>query len=126
MGQCVADHLGHGVTLLVVDLRQKAEHTIGNAHLGRRTARSSAGAPMTGGNKPARISATAHRTGPDDHCLDRHRFCLRSTVALIVAGCFTAWFVLALIVVHIRGGRGGEALGRAYVATFWWGDYISP
>ncbi|KOT30165.1 hypothetical protein ADK41_33215 [Streptomyces caelestis] len=46
--------------------------------------------------------------------------------ALIVAGCFIAWFVLALIVIHIRGGRGGEALGRAYVATFWWGDYINP
>ncbi|MEU2602250.1 hypothetical protein [Streptomyces hirsutus] len=46
--------------------------------------------------------------------------------ALIVAGCFTAWFVLALIVIYIGGGRGGEALGRAYVATFWWGDYISP
>ncbi|MFF6802899.1 hypothetical protein [Streptomyces sp. NPDC012616] len=45
---------------------------------------------------------------------------------LIVAGCFTAWFVLALIIIHMRGGRGGEALGRAYVATFWWGDYISP
>ncbi|MFJ2172120.1 hypothetical protein ACIOHE_04290 [Streptomyces sp. NPDC087851] len=45
---------------------------------------------------------------------------------LIVAGCFTTWFVLALIVIYIRGGRGGEALGRAYVATFWWGDYISP
>ncbi|MEU5324211.1 hypothetical protein AB0G67_46990 [Streptomyces sp. NPDC021056] len=45
---------------------------------------------------------------------------------LIVAGCFTAWFLLALIVIHIRGGRGGEALGRAYVATFWWGDYINP
>ncbi|MGE6737786.1 hypothetical protein [Streptomyces sp. NPDC059900] len=47
-------------------------------------------------------------------------------MALIVAGCFTAWFLLAVIVVYIRGGRGGEALGRAYVATFWWGDYISP
>ncbi|QIQ01285.1 hypothetical protein [Streptomyces liangshanensis] len=45
---------------------------------------------------------------------------------LIVAGCFTAWLVLALIVIYIRGGRGGEALGRAYVATFWWGDYFSP
>lgn len=46
--------------------------------------------------------------------------------ALTVAGCFTAWFVVALIVIHVRGGRGGDAFGRAYVATFWWGDYISP
>jgi hypothetical protein len=45
---------------------------------------------------------------------------------LIVAGCFAAWFVLALIVVHVRGGRGSKAVARAYVATFWWGDYISP
>ncbi|MDN3028366.1 hypothetical protein [Streptomyces sp. S.PB5] len=45
---------------------------------------------------------------------------------LIVAGCLTVWFVLALIVIHGRGGRGKAALGRAYVATFWWGDYVSP
>lgn len=31
MGQCVADHLGHGVSLLAVELCQKAEHTVGNA-----------------------------------------------------------------------------------------------
>jgi hypothetical protein len=45
---------------------------------------------------------------------------------LIVAGCFTAWFILALTVIRIRGGRGGEAVRRAYVATFGWGDYVTP
>ncbi|MGW4981430.1 hypothetical protein [Streptomyces mirabilis] len=45
---------------------------------------------------------------------------------LIVAACFTAWFVLALTVIHIGGGRGGEAVRRAYVATFGWGDYVTP
>ncbi|MFF3582461.1 hypothetical protein [Streptomyces mirabilis] len=45
---------------------------------------------------------------------------------LIVAACLTAWFVLALTVIHIGGGRGGEAVRRAYVATFGWGDYVTP
>ncbi|GGV46031.1 hypothetical protein [Streptomyces griseoflavus] len=45
---------------------------------------------------------------------------------LIVAGGFTAWFVLALTVVHIKGGRGREVVRRAYVATFGWGDYVTP
>ncbi|GAA3919411.1 hypothetical protein GCM10023084_82010 [Streptomyces lacrimifluminis] len=45
---------------------------------------------------------------------------------LIVAACFTAWFTLALTVIRIRGGRGGEAIRRAYVATFGWGDYVTP
>ncbi|MFE4800043.1 hypothetical protein ACFRFL_34715 [Streptomyces sp. NPDC056708] len=45
---------------------------------------------------------------------------------LIVFGCFTAWFVLALAVIRLRGGRGGDALRRAYVATFGWGDYVTP
>ncbi|MET9993537.1 hypothetical protein ABZ061_28720 [Streptomyces mutabilis] len=44
----------------------------------------------------------------------------------IVAGGFTAWFFLALTVIHIRGGRGREAVRRAYVATFGWGDYVTP
>ncbi|WP_217251546.1 hypothetical protein [Streptomyces sp. AC602_WCS936] len=44
----------------------------------------------------------------------------------IVAGGFTAWFILALTVIHIRGGRGREAVRRAYVATFGWGDYVTP
>lgn len=45
---------------------------------------------------------------------------------LVVAGSFAAWFIVALIVIHIRGGRGREAVRRAYVATFGWGDYVSP
>lgn len=45
---------------------------------------------------------------------------------LAIAACFTSWFVLVLTVVHIRGGRGGEAVRRAYVATFGWGDYVTP
>ncbi|MFJ8028543.1 hypothetical protein [Streptomyces sp. NPDC096311] len=45
---------------------------------------------------------------------------------LIVAGCCTAWFILALTIICIRGGRGGEAVRRAYVATFGWGDYVTP
>ncbi|KFG71649.1 hypothetical protein [Streptomyces mutabilis] len=31
LGQCVADHLGHGVALLVVELCQEAEHPVGDA-----------------------------------------------------------------------------------------------
>ncbi|MEU0297881.1 hypothetical protein ABZ252_00065 [Streptomyces sp. NPDC006175] len=45
---------------------------------------------------------------------------------LIIAGCFAAWFVIALTIIRIRGGRGGEAVRRAYVATFGWGDYVTP
>lgn len=44
--------------------------------------------------------------------------------ALIVAAVFTAWFVLALAVVHLRGGRGGHAFRRAYIATFGWANWI--
>ncbi|MFJ2738429.1 hypothetical protein ACIO3O_02055 [Streptomyces sp. NPDC087440] len=43
---------------------------------------------------------------------------------LIVAGAFTAWFLLALTVIHIGDGRGRDALRRAYVATFGWGGWI--
>lgn len=46
--------------------------------------------------------------------------------ALVIAGGFTAWFILALTVIHVRGGRGREAVRRAYVATFGWGDYVTP
>ncbi|MEU5141929.1 hypothetical protein [Streptomyces sp. NPDC021139] len=47
--------------------------------------------------------------------------------ALITAGCFGAWFLVALIVIIlVRGGNGREAVRRAYVATFGWGDYITP
>lgn len=45
---------------------------------------------------------------------------------LIVAGCFTAWFILALAVIRFRGARSGEAIRRAYVVTFGWGDYVTP
>lgn len=45
---------------------------------------------------------------------------------LIVAGGFTAWFILALTIIRIRGGRGSEAVRRAYVATLGWGDYVTP
>lgn len=45
---------------------------------------------------------------------------------LMVAGCFTAWFILALTIICIRGDRGGEAMRRAYAATFGWGDYVTP
>ncbi|WP_406738335.1 hypothetical protein OG365_20735 [Streptomyces sp. NBC_00853] len=43
---------------------------------------------------------------------------------LIVAASFTAWFVLALAVIHLGGGRGGDAVRRAYIATFGWGNWI--
>ncbi|MEU6288598.1 hypothetical protein [Streptomyces sp. NPDC046988] len=45
---------------------------------------------------------------------------------LITAGCFAAWFIVALTVVLIRGGSGRRAVRRAYVATFGWGDYVTP
>ncbi|MFK0150177.1 hypothetical protein ACIQUZ_34375 [Streptomyces griseus] len=44
---------------------------------------------------------------------------------VIVAGGLTAWFVLALAVIRIRGGGGREAVRRAYAATFGWGDHIT-
>ncbi|MER7742558.1 hypothetical protein ABTX34_30325 [Streptomyces sp. NPDC096538] len=43
---------------------------------------------------------------------------------LIVAGAFTAWFLLALAVIHISSGRGWDAVRRAYIATFGWGNWI--
>ncbi|MFJ3706528.1 MULTISPECIES: hypothetical protein [Streptomyces] len=43
---------------------------------------------------------------------------------LIVAGAFTAWFLLALTVIHIGSGRGWDAVRRAYIATFGWGNWI--
>lgn len=46
--------------------------------------------------------------------------------ALVVAGSFAAWFLLALAVILIGGGRGRDAFRRAYVATFGWGDFITP
>ncbi|MEW2064707.1 hypothetical protein AB0899_28785 [Streptomyces sp. NPDC007002] len=43
---------------------------------------------------------------------------------LIVAGAFTAWCLLALAVIHIGSGRGWDAVRRAYIATFGWGNWI--
>ncbi|MFJ5276672.1 hypothetical protein [Streptomyces parvulus] len=46
--------------------------------------------------------------------------------AVIIVGCFAAWFAVALAVILLRGGSGRVAVRRAYVATFGWGDYITP
>ncbi|WP_330315102.1 hypothetical protein OHS17_32600 [Streptomyces sp. NBC_00523] len=43
---------------------------------------------------------------------------------MIVAGAFAAWFLLALAVIHIGSGRGWDAVRRAYIATFGWGNWI--
>lgn len=43
---------------------------------------------------------------------------------LIIAGAFTAWFILALAMIHIGSGRGWDAIRRAYIATFGWGNWI--
>ncbi|MGW1882545.1 hypothetical protein [Streptomyces sp. NPDC001970] len=43
---------------------------------------------------------------------------------LIVGGAFPAWFVLALAVIRIGSGRGWDAVRRAYIATFGWGNWI--
>lgn len=82
---------------------------------------------MTGGNKPGTDISDGHiGLAVTVIALIVIAVAAGPRVTLIVAGCLTAWFILALIVIYIRGGRGRDALGRAYVATFWWGDYISP
>ncbi|MEU6847382.1 hypothetical protein ABZ930_36490 [Streptomyces sp. NPDC046716] len=43
---------------------------------------------------------------------------------LIIAGSFTGWFLLALAVIHLGSGRGWDAVRRAYIATFGWGNWI--
>ncbi|MFD6294051.1 hypothetical protein ACFWFU_04380 [Streptomyces sp. NPDC060235] len=43
---------------------------------------------------------------------------------LIISGAVTAWFFLALAVIHIGSGRGRGAFRRAYIATFGWGNWI--
>ncbi|MFD9336261.1 hypothetical protein ACFWBF_17895 [Streptomyces sp. NPDC060028] len=43
---------------------------------------------------------------------------------LIVAGASTAWFLLALAVIHIGSGRSWDAARRAHIATFGWGNWI--
>ncbi|MFI8390695.1 hypothetical protein [Streptomyces sp. NPDC085540] len=42
----------------------------------------------------------------------------------IVAAGFTVWFVLALAVIRLGGGRGGDAVRRAHIATFGWANWI--
>ncbi|MCM9080064.1 hypothetical protein OG304_19005 [Streptomyces sp. NBC_00160] len=44
--------------------------------------------------------------------------------ALIVAAAFTVWFVLGLAVIHLGSDRGWDAVRRAYIATFGWGNWI--
>ncbi|MGJ5828013.1 hypothetical protein [Streptomyces ossamyceticus] len=46
--------------------------------------------------------------------------------AWTIAGCFGAWYSMALLVARLRDWRGWNAVRRAYVATFGWGDYITP
>ncbi|GGX66132.1 hypothetical protein [Streptomyces hiroshimensis] len=46
--------------------------------------------------------------------------------AVVIAGACAGWFVLALVVTSLRGGGGWGAVRRAYIATFGWGDYVSP
>ncbi|MFJ2110066.1 hypothetical protein ACIOHH_36515 [Streptomyces microflavus] len=43
---------------------------------------------------------------------------------LIIAGALSAWFLLALSVIHIGRGSGWNAVRRAYIATFGWGNWI--
>ncbi|WP_240999704.1 hypothetical protein [Streptomyces sp. Tu 4128] len=45
---------------------------------------------------------------------------------VITVGCFAAWFIVALTAIFIRDGSGSGAVRRAYVATFGWGDYVTP
>jgi hypothetical protein len=45
--------------------------------------------------------------------------------ALIITACFAAWFVLMLALLR-TAEEGREAVRRAYVLTFGWGDYVSP
>ncbi|CAL9646951.1 hypothetical protein SUDANB120_06504 (plasmid) [Streptomyces sp. enrichment culture] len=44
--------------------------------------------------------------------------------ALIISAAFAAWFLLALTVIHLGSGRGWDAVRRAYIATFGWGNWI--
>ncbi|MFD6532526.1 hypothetical protein [Streptomyces sp. NPDC060184] len=42
----------------------------------------------------------------------------------IIGGGFAAWFLLALTVIRLGGGRGQDAVRRAHIATFGWGNWI--
>jgi hypothetical protein len=46
--------------------------------------------------------------------------------AWMVVDCFGAWYSMALLVAYLRDWRGWNAVRRAYVATFGWGDYLTP
>ncbi|MEV7526434.1 hypothetical protein [Streptomyces sp. NPDC091371] len=43
---------------------------------------------------------------------------------LIIFAAFTTWFLIALAVIHLGSGRGWDAVRRAYIATFGWGNWI--
>lgn len=42
----------------------------------------------------------------------------------LVAGAFAALFLVALVVMRLRGIRGLDALGRAYLFTFGWANWV--
>ncbi|MGW4728400.1 hypothetical protein ACWEQC_04245 [Streptomyces shenzhenensis] len=44
--------------------------------------------------------------------------------ALILTIAFGIWFLAALAVIRIGGGKGKDALKRAYIATFGWGNWF--
>ncbi|MFD8585502.1 hypothetical protein ACFV2A_21695 [Streptomyces californicus] len=43
---------------------------------------------------------------------------------LIITGVFAGWFILAATVTRIGSSRGWDAIRRAYIATFGWGNWI--
>lgn len=43
---------------------------------------------------------------------------------LIIGGVIAVWFVLALALVRRHGGRGWNAIERAYIATFGWAQWL--
>ncbi|MER5996130.1 hypothetical protein, partial [Streptomyces viridosporus] len=73
------------------------------------------GGLMTGGGGPGPdtggghigLAVTAIALGGVAHFSGVHR-------TLTVAGCCAAWFLLALTVLRLRGGRGRQAVRRAY------------
>ncbi|MFF2522725.1 hypothetical protein [Streptomyces liangshanensis] len=42
----------------------------------------------------------------------------------LVAGAFAALFLVALVVMFIRGIRGPDAVRRAYLFTFGWANWV--
>ncbi|CAM5242175.1 hypothetical protein SCALM49S_07535 [Streptomyces californicus] len=43
---------------------------------------------------------------------------------LIITGVFAGWLILAATVIRIGSSRGWDAIRRAYIATFGWGNWI--